>query len=94
MRNREPLMSTIDHLREKGYMIDIMVMAVHESVSRAGIVKRYENQRARGGIARWTAFEAHDEAYRNMPETVGVIESQSPVDSVRPRLFASRGFEI
>jgi predicted ABC-type ATPase len=83
MRNREPLMSTINHLKENGYIIDVMVMAVHERMSRAGIVKRYENQKAKGGIARWTSFEAHDEAYRNMPETVEAIEKQSPIDSIR-----------
>jgi predicted ABC-type ATPase len=83
MRNREPLMSTINYLKENGYTIDVMVMAVHERVSRAGIVKRYENQKAKGGIARWTPFEAHDEAYGNMPETAEAIENQSPIDSIR-----------
>ncbi|MDR0356245.1 MAG: zeta toxin family protein [Deltaproteobacteria bacterium] len=82
MRNREPLMSTINHLKNEGYDIEIMVMAVPGSVSRAGIVKRYENQRARGYMARWTPFQAHDEAYVNMPETVSGIEKESPIDSI------------
>jgi predicted ABC-type ATPase len=82
MRNKEPLMSTIKALKEMGYRIGIMVMAVNWQVSRMGIVRRYESQREKNLIARWTPFESHDEAYRNMPRTVAAIEQESPIDSI------------
>jgi predicted ABC-type ATPase len=83
MRYKEPLMSTIRRLKEKGYKIGIYVMAVNERISRIGSVQRYENQKAKGGIARWTPLDVHDEAYRKMPETVSAIENESPIDSLK-----------
>ena len=38
MRNREPLMSSIDHFKEAGYTIDVMVMAVNEKISSISTV--------------------------------------------------------
>lgn len=52
MRNKEPLMSTMKDLKAEGYRIDIMVMAVNDQTSRIGIVKRYEDKKATGEIAR------------------------------------------
>jgi predicted ABC-type ATPase len=83
MRNKEPLMSTIKYLKDEGYRIDVMVMAVNDRLSRAGILKRYEDKKSTGEIARWTPFDAHDEAYGNMPDTVEAIEERSPIDSIR-----------
>jgi predicted ABC-type ATPase len=80
MRNKEPLMNTIRLLKEKRYMVGAYIMAVNEQISKIGIVQRYENQKAKKGIARWTAFDVHDEAYKNMPETVSAIEYGSPID--------------
>jgi predicted ABC-type ATPase len=82
MRNKEPLMTTIKYLKEQGYQIGIMVMAVNEQISRVRIVERYENQKAEGGIARWTPMESHDEAYKNMPHTAAAIENNSSIDSI------------
>jgi hypothetical protein len=82
MRNKEPLMSTIKTLKEKSCRIGIMVMAVNWQVSKVGIVRRYEDQREKKQVARWTPFESHDEAYRNMPQTVAAIEKESPIDSL------------
>jgi predicted ABC-type ATPase len=82
MRNREPLMTTIRHLKEEGYKVGVFIMAVNEHVSRIGILSRYENQKHDGGIARWTPVETHDEAYKNMPATVEAIELESPIDHI------------
>jgi predicted ABC-type ATPase len=82
MRNKEPLMTTIETLKGEGYKIGIMVMAVNEQVSRVGIVRRYEDQKANGGIARWTPIETHDEAFKNMPDAVAAIERNSSIDSI------------
>jgi energy-coupling factor transporter ATP-binding protein EcfA2 len=82
MRNREPLMTTIKHLKEEGYKVGVFVLAANEHASRIGIVSRYENQKFSGKIARWTPTETHDEAYKNMPATVEAIELESPIDHI------------
>jgi hypothetical protein len=45
-------------------------MAVNEQLSRAGILKRNEDKKATGEIARWTPIEIHDSAYRDIPATI------------------------
>ncbi len=82
MRNKEPIMETIQRLHEEGYSTDIFVMAVREEVSRVGILARYEWQKEDSRYGRWTPPESHDEAYKNMPDTVRAIESESPIDSM------------
>ena len=82
MRNPQPLMSTIEHIKEQGYKIDIMIMAVHEKVSRLGVIDRYEKQKERNGYGRLTSMESHDEAARNLPNTASAIEQKSPIDSI------------
>lgn len=82
MRNPQPLMSTIEHIKEQGYKIDIMIMAVQEKVSRLGVIDRYEKQKERNGYGRLTSMESHDEAARNLPNTAAEIEQKSPIDSI------------
>lgn len=82
MRNREPLMTTIKHIKAEGYQVDIMIMAINDQLSRAGIAERYEDKKADGTIARWTPIEIHDAAYMDIPATVAAIEQESPIDSI------------
>lgn len=83
MRNKEPLMSTIQYLHDVGYRIDIHVMAVKAEISRVGIVDRYESQKEFSGGGRWTPVESHDEAYLNLPSTVEALEQNSPIYSLK-----------
>lgn len=82
MRSKEPLMTTIRHLKERGYHIDIFVLAVPATISRVGIIDRYEQDKERFGYARWTPMRSHDEAYENLPGTVAAIELESPINSM------------
>jgi predicted ABC-type ATPase len=82
MRNQQPLASTISKLKHIGYTIALMVSAVQDKISRVNIVKRYEEQRIKYGIGRWTPFEIHDEAYHNFPKNVSFFENSSPIDSI------------
>jgi predicted ABC-type ATPase len=82
MRNQQPLASTISNLKHIGYTIDLMVNAVQDKISKVNIVKRYEEQRIKYGIGRWTPFEIHDEAYINLPNNVSFFENSTPIDSI------------
>lgn len=83
MRNAGPIMGTIENLKKQGYRVEVMVMAVNGQLSKLSTVERYETQKAKRGYARWTLPESHDEAYKNMPETVAAIEKNSPIDSIK-----------
>lgn len=83
MRNKGPIMETIQNLHDEGYKVDVLVMAVRGEVSRVGTLARYEGQKEKNKYGRWTPPESHDEAYENMPDTVLAIENKSPIDSMR-----------
>ena len=84
MRQRKPIMDTITRLKQSGYAVEILAIAVKKEFSELGIIERYEDQkRTRGGTGRWTPPSSHDEAYVNMPNTLARIEAALPVDRVR-----------
>lgn len=78
LRQPEPINTTIKGLKAKGYSVIIAVMSVPYEISKTNIVLRYENSlRIKGGIARWTDIKSHDEAYKNIPETVDFLEKNN-----------------
>ncbi len=85
LRNREPINTTIREIKAKGYEVHIALLAVPKEITRTNIVLRYENAKANpNAIARWTSFEAHEEAYRNIPNTIDYLErNNSCIDSIR-----------
>ena len=83
MRQSKPIMETISKLKQSGYMVEILAMAVKKEISELGIVERYEKQKEQFGAGRWTPLSSHDVAYENMPNTLEQIESSLPVDRVR-----------
>jgi adenylate kinase family enzyme len=83
MRQPKPLMETIAKLKQSGYMVEILAMAVKKELSELGIIERYEDQKKLYGAGRWTPPLAHDAAYANMPNTLEQIESTLPVDRIR-----------
>lgn len=85
LRNREPINTTIREIKAKGYEVHIALLAVPKEITRTNIVLRYENAKANpNAIARWTSFEAHEEAYRNIPNTIDYLErNNNCIDSIR-----------
>jgi len=78
LRSIEPINSTITELKARGYKVCIAMLAVPKEVSRTNIVLRYENGlRTSDGVARWTDYSAHDDAYNNIPDTVDFLEKQN-----------------
>lgn len=82
MREAGPITATMRELREHGYKVTARVIAVNERESIAGVFRRYEEQKAAKGFGRWTNLNAHDEAYKGMPETISYIEKHKLADRV------------
>jgi len=83
MRQSKPIMETIATLKQSGYTVEILAMAVKKEISELGIMERYEDQKKLYGAGRWTPPSAHEAAYVNMPNTLEQIELNSPVGRVR-----------
>jgi len=71
-------------LSEKGYRIELHVLAVNELQSKLGIVYRYELGKniSEDGFGRFVPEKIHDEAYSGMLRSVGLIEEKGLADAV------------
>jgi UDP-N-acetylglucosamine kinase len=72
----------LDLLRGEGYRTIVVVVAVHESLSRAGILARYNDQRVQQGFGRFVSRDVHDEAYAGILRSVDYIDSAYLCDQV------------
>lgn len=82
MREAGPITDTMRRLRDDGYHVVARVIAANENDSMAGIHRRYEEQKAAKGFGRWSNVQAHNDAYKGMPETVEYIERNKLADKV------------
>lgn len=82
LRQREPISETLKEAKEQGYQTTLKVLAVNESTSVSRIFGRYERDRARDGFARYTEIQAHDAAYKQMPENLEHLVKEKLVDRV------------
>jgi hypothetical protein len=83
--------TTIVNLKHSGYTFLLMVYAVPGPISRLNIVRRYEEQRLKFGIARWTPIEIHDQAFNNLYTNVSIFENETPIDRI---IVFSQDFKI
>lgn len=80
MRDHGPISETMKRLRDEGYKLTARVVATNERLSKTGIFKRYEEQKAAKGYGRFTEQASHDAGYEGMPKTVDYIEKNKLVD--------------
>jgi hypothetical protein len=80
-RNGDLLVNAVNRLKDEGYRVDVLVMAVGGEVSRLGILERYEEQREDVGYGLWVSLESHNKTYNNIPETVKTAELKCRMDS-------------
>ena len=68
--------NTIKDLHQKGYDVNIHVMAVNFFESKLSTYSRFEEAVRAGGMPRHTPPEAHDETYDKMLDTLQQIEDE------------------
>lgn len=74
LRTSEVPMNTANQLKDKGYEINLYVMAVPKIESYLGTLSRYEDQFILSPkTARATTQEAHDRVVNNLPENLEIL---------------------
>jgi len=68
--------------RDAGYRVETAILAVPESLSRLGILQRYEEQRRDKGHGRLTLQSNHDAAYAGVLAAADLIDREKLVDAV------------
>lgn len=70
-------------LKEKGYSVEVQIVATHERESSLSIYKRYEDERLENGYGRYVPQEMHDKSYAMLPETIKQIEEHQAADRIQ-----------
>ena len=76
------ILQTIKDLFDKGYSIQLGILAVPALLSRLGIYERYETQIVLKGIGCWVGMETHDRLYEEIPRTITLLEASACVDRI------------
>lgn len=71
------------NFRQAGFQVEVVVLGVHEALSRQGILARYQREVDLGGPGRVVTAENHDNCYRGMAETAGQIDEKRSAHVVR-----------
>lgn len=73
----------IERFQQEGYAVELHAMAVHENISRLGVISRFEDAIKRvGEIPRYVPIEYHDDAYNALPRNVDDIERSCALNLV------------
>lgn len=83
MRNPENMRNLAVRLKENGYEVEARVMAVSSDLSMMRARLRFEDQFAERGTGRAVTRGQHDEAYAGLVRSVGSLEREKLIDSVR-----------
>lgn len=89
LRTTEVPMKTCHILKEKGYTVNLAVMAVKPQLSYLSTILRYETKLAVDGAPRATPKEHHDRIVAALPENVSLLYRKGIFDNIR--LFARSG---
>ncbi|MFJ2751222.1 zeta toxin family protein [Streptomyces sp. NPDC087297] len=74
--NAPNALARLQRFSSQGYTVEIYFLAVHEAMSRLGILKRYQTGRSRDGWGRFTPRHIHDEAYVGLLQSAAHLEGE------------------
>jgi UDP-N-acetylglucosamine kinase len=77
MRNQSVPLKTIEVLLSAKYDVSVVVLAVPYDLSLASMNFRYTETKKLVGHARYSKKESHDEAYKNLPDSLKAILDQN-----------------
>ncbi|WBV60631.1 zeta toxin family protein [Chryseobacterium camelliae] len=77
------LQQTIREIKDVGYQVDIMLLAVSPRLSLLGTYIRYENSIENQGLGRKVSKEAHDVRFNAIPSTIDAITKNQLFDDIR-----------
>ena len=82
LRTIEVPLRTCEMLKEKGYTVELAVMAVNKDESWQGTIERAEKMEAKGITPRKTDKEKHDAVVDALPENLGILHEMDVFDRI------------
>lgn len=83
LRRPELTTGTAERYHSSGFTAELHVMVVHEFISRLSIVGRYLKAVQREGHGRYTMRAAHEEAYKNLPESLATLATSGSFERIK-----------
>lgn len=78
-RDRADFADLAQRFHDHGYRVEVAILAVHESLSRQGILTRYHEGPEKG---RLTARATHDQSYTGVLDAADFLDASEAVDAV------------
>lgn len=82
MRSFEVIRKTAQQIKQAGFSCEAHVLAVHRNDSLLGIFQRFEGDKQRTGIGRFSPVDVHDEAYRQIPVNLSRAQREGLFDRI------------
>lgn len=93
MRTKEAPLTTAKILKEADYAVNLVVVSAPYELSLLSLEYRYNEIKKLGGFARYTKKSSHDEAYKNIGDTLTALSGNGLFGEFRVYLRTPHGFE-
>lgn len=92
MRTYAVIERTAQEIKQAGFWCEAHALAVHRQDSLLGIFERFEADKQRTGVGRFSPIAVHDEAYRQIPLNLAEADTEKLFDrlAVYTRIPATR----
>lgn len=82
MRTYAVIERTAQEVRQAGFRCEAYALAIHRQDSLLGVFQRYEGDKQRTGVGRFSPVQVHDEAYRQIPHNLAKADEQKLFDRI------------
>ena len=82
MRTYAVIERTANEVKQAGFRCEAHALAVHRQDSLLGVFQRYEADKQRTGVGRFSPIQVHDEAYRQIPHNLAKADEHKLFDRI------------
>ena len=80
MRTYAVIERTAGEIRQAGFRCEGIALAIHRQDSLLGVFLRFERDKQRTGVGRFSPIDVHDEAYRQIPLNLAKADAEKLFD--------------
>ncbi|GAB4013799.1 hypothetical protein GCM10028808_34210 [Spirosoma migulaei] len=82
MRTYAVIERTAQEIKQAGFRCEAHALAIHRQDSLLGVFQRFESDKQRTGVGRFSPIAVHDEAYRQIPLNLAKAEDEKLFDRI------------
>lgn len=82
MRTYAIIERTAHEIKQAGFRCEAHALAIHRQDSLLGVFQRFEGDKQRTGVGRFSPIDVHDEAYRQIPVNLTKAQAEKLFDRI------------